>query len=126
MEPLGPREAGDRAGRGVALADPGEAAQLGRFPEVAEFYVIGRGLGISPLCAFQDISQPRENLGPNGATTLSASAALPVAPAIKMFIGIVMSFRFVQAEGGIIWAHRITTMPPWLIPQRGVTADISP
>ena len=55
-----------------------EAARLGRFPEVAEFYAIGRGFGLSPLTAYQDIGQIRENLGPNGAMTLSASADVEI------------------------------------------------
>lgn len=32
-----------------------EAARLGRFPEIAEFYSIGRGFGLSPLAVYQDI-----------------------------------------------------------------------
>lgn len=55
-----------------------EAARLGRFPEIAEFYSIGRGFGLSPLTAYQDIGQIRENLGPNGAMTLSASADVEI------------------------------------------------
>ena len=55
-----------------------EAAQLQRFPEIAEFYAIGRGFGLSPLCVYQDIGQIRENLGPNGAMTLSASADIEI------------------------------------------------
>jgi type IV secretion system protein VirD4 len=55
-----------------------EAAQLGRFPELAEFYSIGRGFGLSPLCIYQDIGQIKRNLGPTGATTISASADLEV------------------------------------------------
>lgn len=55
-----------------------EAARLGRFPEIAEFYAIGRGFGLSPLTAYQDIGQIRENLGPNGAMTLSASADVEI------------------------------------------------
>lgn len=55
-----------------------EAAQLGRFPEIAEFYSIGRGFGLSPLCIYQDIGQIERNLGPTGATTISASADLEV------------------------------------------------
>ncbi|CUJ30424.1 type IV secretory system conjugative DNA transfer family protein [Cognatishimia activa] len=53
-----------------------EAAQLGRFPEIAEFYSIGRGFGLCPVCVYQDIGQIRNNLGPTGAMTLSASADL--------------------------------------------------
>lgn len=55
-----------------------EAAQLGRFPEIAEFYSIGRGFGLCPVCVYQDIGQIRNNLGPTGAMTLSASADLEV------------------------------------------------
>lgn len=55
-----------------------EAAQLGRFPEIAEFYSIGRGFGLSPVCVYQDIGQIRDNLGPTGAMTLSASADLEI------------------------------------------------
>lgn len=55
-----------------------EAAQLGRFPEIAEFYAIGRGFGLSPLCVYQDIGQPKANLGPTGAMTLSASSDIEI------------------------------------------------
>ncbi|MGF0538887.1 type IV secretory system conjugative DNA transfer family protein [Agrobacterium sp. ES01] len=55
-----------------------EAAQLGRFPEVAEFYVVGRGFGLSPLCVYQDIGQPKANLGETGAMTLSASSDVEI------------------------------------------------
>lgn len=55
-----------------------EAAQLGRFPEISEFYSIGRGFGLCPVCVYQDIGQIRNNLGPTGAMTLSASADLEV------------------------------------------------
>jgi len=55
-----------------------EAAQLGRFPEIAEFYSIGRGFGLCPVCVYQDIGQIRNNLGPTGAMTLSASADIEV------------------------------------------------
>ena len=55
-----------------------EAAQLGAFPEIAEFYSIGRGFGLCPVCVYQDIGQIRKNLGPTGAMTLSASADLEV------------------------------------------------
>lgn len=58
-----------------------EAAQLGRFPEVAEFYAIGRGFGLSPLCVYQDIGQIKRNLGETGAMTLSASAD------VEMYLG---------------------------------------
>jgi type IV secretion system protein VirD4 len=53
-----------------------EAAQLGSFPEIADFYSIGRGFGLSPLAVYQDIGQIRKNLGATGAMTLSASADL--------------------------------------------------
>jgi type IV secretion system protein VirD4 len=55
-----------------------EAAQLGSFPEIAEFYSIGRGFGLCPVCIYQDIGQIRKNLGATGAMTLSASADLEV------------------------------------------------
>lgn len=55
-----------------------EAARLGRFPEIAEFHSIGRGFGLSPLAVYQDIGQIRDNLGPNGAMTLSASADVEI------------------------------------------------
>jgi type IV secretion system protein VirD4 len=55
-----------------------EAAQLGRFPEISEFHSIGRGFGLCPVCVYQDIGQIRNNLGPTGAMTLSASADLEV------------------------------------------------
>lgn len=55
-----------------------EAAQLGRFSEIAEFYAIGRGFGLSPFCVYQDIGQIKHNLGQTGAMTLSASADIEV------------------------------------------------
>lgn len=55
-----------------------EAAQLGRFQEIAEFYSIGRGFGLSPMCVYQDIGQIKRNLGPTGATTIAASADIEV------------------------------------------------
>ncbi len=55
-----------------------EAAQLGSFPEIAEFYSIGRGFGLCPICVYQDIGQIRKNLGPTGAMTLQASADIEV------------------------------------------------
>ncbi|MFG5379853.1 type IV secretory system conjugative DNA transfer family protein [Yoonia sp. R2-816] len=55
-----------------------EAAQLGPFPEIAEFYSIGRGFGLCPVCVYQDIGQIKQNLGPTGAMTFSASADLEV------------------------------------------------
>lgn len=55
-----------------------EAARLGRFPEIAEFFSIGRGFGLSPLAVYQDIGQIRDNLGQNGATTLTNSADVEV------------------------------------------------
>jgi type IV secretion system protein VirD4 len=55
-----------------------EAAQLGSFQEIAEFYAIGRGFGLSPLCVYQDIGQIRRNLGATGAMTLSASADVEI------------------------------------------------
>ena len=58
-----------------------EAASLGPFPEIAEFFSIGRGLGVLPVCVFQDRGQAARNLGPTGAQTLSANAA------IELFLG---------------------------------------
>ncbi len=55
-----------------------EAAQLGVFPEIAEFYAIGRGFGLSPLCAYHDIGQIKRNLGETGAMTLSASSEVEI------------------------------------------------
>ncbi|MBO9403122.1 type IV secretory system conjugative DNA transfer family protein [Shimia sp. R9_3] len=55
-----------------------EAAQLGRFPEIADFFSIGRGFGLSPVVVYQDLGQIAKNLGPTGAMTLSASADLEV------------------------------------------------
>jgi len=55
-----------------------EAARLGKFPEIAEWYAIGRGFALSPFCAYQDISQIRENLGPNGVATLTANADVEI------------------------------------------------
>lgn len=55
-----------------------EAAQLGRFPEIADFYSIGRGFGLCPITVYQDLGQIRKNLGSTGATTLSASSDLEV------------------------------------------------
>ena len=58
-----------------------EAAQLGRFPEIAEFYSVGRGFGLCPVTVYQDIGQIRNNLGPTGAMTLSAS------PDVEVYLG---------------------------------------
>ncbi|WP_027237591.1 type IV secretory system conjugative DNA transfer family protein [Leisingera caerulea] len=55
-----------------------EAAQLGRFPELSEFYAIGRGFGLCPLCVYQDLGQIRQNLGPTGAMTLQANADVEI------------------------------------------------
>lgn len=55
-----------------------EAAQLGNFPEIAEFYAIGRGFGLSPLCVYQDLGQIAKNLGPTGAMTLSANSDVEI------------------------------------------------
>lgn len=55
-----------------------ETYQLGRFPEVGDFYVYGRGIGLSPLCVYQDIGQPKANLGPAGAMMLSASSDIEI------------------------------------------------
>lgn len=55
-----------------------EAAQLGPFPDVANFFEFGRGPGLCPIVAYQDIGQIAKNLGPTGAMTLSASADIEV------------------------------------------------
>lgn len=55
-----------------------EAAQLGTFPEIADFFSLGRGFGLSPLAVYQDIGQIKRNLGATGAITLSASADVEV------------------------------------------------
>lgn len=55
-----------------------EAAQLGPFPDVANFFEFGRGPGLCTLVAYQDIGQIARNLGPTGAMTLSASADVEV------------------------------------------------
>ncbi|MGR3513823.1 MAG: type IV secretory system conjugative DNA transfer family protein [Paracoccaceae bacterium] len=55
-----------------------EAAQLGTFPEIAEFFSVGRGYKLSPVVVYQDIGQIAKNLGPTGAMTLSASADIEV------------------------------------------------
>ena len=62
-------------GKPVALVID-EAASLGAFPEIAEFYSIGRGFGIMPVTVYQDQGQIQHNLGKTGAQTLSANAAL--------------------------------------------------
>lgn len=53
-----------------------EAASLGGFEEIAELFAIGRGYGLTPLVVYQDLGQIYRNLGPTGAATLSANAAL--------------------------------------------------
>lgn len=58
-----------------------EAGQLGRFKELEEFYSIGRGPGLVPVCFFQDRGQIAKNLGPTGAMTLSASSD------VEMYLG---------------------------------------
>lgn len=55
-----------------------EAAQLGSFAEIADFFSLGRGFGLSPLAVYQDIGQIKRNLGATGAMTLSASADVEV------------------------------------------------
>lgn len=55
-----------------------EAAQLGRFPEIAEFFSVGRGFGLSTLAVYQSWGQARTNLGPTGPQILSASADVEV------------------------------------------------
>ncbi len=93
-----------------------EAARLGRFPEIAEFYSIGRGFGLSPLCAYQDIGQIKENLGPNGATTLSASSD------IEIFLGGGISdletARHLSAKLG----NQTIRTPDLLVRERGARA----
>lgn len=53
-----------------------EAARLGSFPELAELPAIGRGYGLVPVLTYQDDGQIALNLGPHGATTLSANAGI--------------------------------------------------
>ena len=53
-----------------------EAAALGPFPELAELPAIGRGFGLVPILTYQDDGQIALNLGPHGATTLSANAGI--------------------------------------------------
>ena len=53
-----------------------EAAKLRNFKEIEDWYVIGRGLGVSPVCVYQSLSQVSDNIGPNGITTLTANAEL--------------------------------------------------
>lgn len=53
-----------------------EAARLGSFPELAELPAIGRGYGLVPVLTYQDDGQISLNLGPHGATTLSANAGI--------------------------------------------------
>lgn len=55
-----------------------EAAALGPYPEIAEFFSIGRGFSFSPIVCYQDIGQVHRNLGASGAMTLSANAAVEV------------------------------------------------
>ncbi|MEO1361015.1 MAG: type IV secretory system conjugative DNA transfer family protein [Pseudomonadota bacterium] len=55
-----------------------EAATLGRFPEIAEFFSVGRGFGLCPLAVYQSWGQVRSNLGPTGPQILSASADVEV------------------------------------------------
>lgn len=53
-----------------------EAARLGRFGELAEFFSIGRGYGLTPYVFYQDDGQILRNLGPTGKATLEANAAI--------------------------------------------------
>ena len=53
-----------------------EAAALEQFPEIAEFFSIGRGFNFCPIVCYQDIGQVQRNLGQSGAMTLSANAAI--------------------------------------------------
>ena len=46
--------------------------------ESARLLALGRGFGHCPVCVYQDIGQIRNNLGPTGAMTLSASADIDV------------------------------------------------
>lgn len=55
-----------------------EAAQLGRFPEIADFYSIGRGYGLCPITVYQDLGQIRKNLDSTGMMTLSANSDLEI------------------------------------------------
>lgn len=58
-----------------------EAAALGQYPEISEFFSIGRGFSLTPIVCYQDIGQVHRNLGQTGAMTLSANAAL------ELFLG---------------------------------------
>jgi type IV secretion system protein VirD4 len=53
-----------------------EAAALGPFKELADLPAIGRGPGLIPVLTYQDDGQIALNLGPHGATTLSANAGI--------------------------------------------------
>lgn len=53
-----------------------EAARLGPFPELTELPALGRGYGLVPVLTYQDDGQIALNLGPHGATTLSANAGI--------------------------------------------------
>ncbi|WP_291726975.1 type IV secretory system conjugative DNA transfer family protein [Leisingera sp. F5] len=53
-----------------------EAARLGRFGELADFFAIGRGAGLTPWVFYQDDGQIVRNLGPTGKATIEANAAL--------------------------------------------------
>ncbi|WP_300016423.1 type IV secretory system conjugative DNA transfer family protein [uncultured Roseobacter sp.] len=53
-----------------------EAARLGRFGELAEFFSIGRGYGLTPYVFYQDDGQILRNLGSTGKATLEANAAI--------------------------------------------------
>jgi len=53
-----------------------EAARLGSFGELAEFFSIGRGYGLTPYVFYQDDGQILRNLGPTGKATLEANAAI--------------------------------------------------
>ena len=55
-----------------------EAARLGRFPELAELFSIGRGQGVTPIVFYQDDGQITRNLGQTGRTTIEANAALMI------------------------------------------------
>jgi len=58
-----------------------EAAALGQYSEISEFFSIGRGFSLTPIVCYQDMGQVHKNLGQTGAMTLSANAAL------ELFLG---------------------------------------
>lgn len=53
-----------------------EAAQLGAFQPLQEFYTYGRGIGIQPWTFWQDIGQIEHSFGREGVSTFLSSAQL--------------------------------------------------